>query len=285
MHRFFRVQFLARMSVAAFLAMLVQLSPARAADNPCQHDRECHFWQTQGSGGLQWLVPHSPFRIAGNIYFVGSKNLGSYLITTPKGNILINPSFDANVPMIKQSIEKLGFKYADTKILLISHAHSDHNAGAARIIRETGARYEVMAPDVATVESGGRQDFHYGNKPGALYAKAKGDGLGAAAGAGAGHARGLRFRVGLVAVGEHHLVSGLGEQLAHRAADIARPDHADLQGLAGPRHGMGDRRLDKGAGGDGRVLGKAGRDKAERCGGAQDDKLAAIHAHDVSSTG
>jgi metallo-beta-lactamase class B len=147
---------------------VVRSSPARA-ETACQKEPECAFWLRQASQGTDWLLPFPPFHIIGNVYFVGSKDLGTYLIVTPKGNILINPDFDANVPMIKDSIAKLGFKYADTKILLISHAHSDHNGGAAQVIRETGAKYEVMAPDVPVVESGGKTDFHYGKLPGGLY--------------------------------------------------------------------------------------------------------------------
>lgn len=82
-----------------------------------------------------WTEPFPPFRIAGNLYYVGSKGLASYLITTPQGNILINSDLEANVPMIETSIEKLGFKFHDTKILLISHAHWDHDAGSRRIKR------------------------------------------------------------------------------------------------------------------------------------------------------
>ena len=85
-----------------------------------------------------------PFRIAGNLYYVGSKGLANYLITTPQGNILINSDLEANVPMIKSSIEKLGFKFNDTKILLISHAHWDHDAGSALDKEATGATYMVM---------------------------------------------------------------------------------------------------------------------------------------------
>src|SRR5579864_6824601 len=70
-----------------------------------------------------WTEPFLPFHIAGNLYYVGSRGLANYLITTPQGNILINSDLEANVPMIKSSIEKLGFKFSDTKILLISHAH------------------------------------------------------------------------------------------------------------------------------------------------------------------
>src|ERR1700686_310566 len=91
-----------------------------------------------------WTEPFPPFHIAGNLYYVGSKGLANYLVTTPAGNILINSDTDANVPMIKASIEKLGFKFKDTKILLISHAHWDHDAGSAMIKELTGATYMVM---------------------------------------------------------------------------------------------------------------------------------------------
>jgi len=73
-----------------------------------------------------WTEPFPPFRIVGNLYYVGSKGLANYLVTTPQGNILINSDLEANVPLIQASIEKLGFKFKDTKILLISHAHWDH---------------------------------------------------------------------------------------------------------------------------------------------------------------
>jgi metallo-beta-lactamase class B len=111
-----------------------------------------------------WTTPLAPFHIAGNLYYVGSRDLASYLIVTPKGNILINSSLETSVPMIQKSIEQLGFKYADTKILLISHAHWDHDAGSADVIRQTGAKYMVMEGDVANVESGGATDFAYPDK-------------------------------------------------------------------------------------------------------------------------
>jgi metallo-beta-lactamase class B len=122
-----------------------------------------------------WTEPFPPFRIAGNLYYVGSKGLANYLVTTPQGNILINSDLEANVPLIKASIEKLGFKFADTKILLISHAHWDHDAGSAKIREMTGAKYVVMDADVPVVESGGKADFQYGSNPNFLYAPAKVD--------------------------------------------------------------------------------------------------------------
>ena len=116
-----------------------------------------------------WTEPFPPFRIAGNLYYVGSKGLASYLVTTSQGHILINSDLEANVPMIRASIEQLGFKFTDVKILLISHAHWDHDAGSAMVKRLTGARYMVMEGDVPVVESGGKADFQYGKDPAMLY--------------------------------------------------------------------------------------------------------------------
>ena len=119
-----------------------------------------------------WTTPIKPFRIADGLYYVGSKDLASYLVVTPQGNILINSSLESSPGLIRTSVEQLGFKYADIKILLISHAHWDHDAGSARVIRETGAKYMVMDGDVPVVESGGTTDFAYGDSP---YPKAKVD--------------------------------------------------------------------------------------------------------------
>ena len=122
-----------------------------------------------------WTEPFPAFRIAGNLYYVGSRGLASYLITTADGHILINSDLEANVPMIRTSMESLGFKFSDIKILLISHAHWDHCAASAMIKRLTGAKYVVMAGDVDVVESGGKSDFQYGNDPAAIYPAAKVD--------------------------------------------------------------------------------------------------------------
>lgn len=125
-----------------------------------------------------WTAPIDPFRIAGNLYYVGSKDLASYLIVTPKGNILVNSSLEKSVPLIRTSVEKLGFRFRDTKILLISHAHYDHDAGSAAVKRMTGAQYMVMDDDVPVVESGGKKDFAYGaatGTPGSRYPVAKVD--------------------------------------------------------------------------------------------------------------
>jgi metallo-beta-lactamase class B len=122
-----------------------------------------------------WTEPFEPFKIAGNLYYVGSKGLANYLITTPKGHILINSDLEENVPLIRESVEKLGFRFTDIKILVISHAHWDHDAGSETIKKLTGAKYLVMDADVPVVESGGRTDFQYGSDPGTLYKPAKVD--------------------------------------------------------------------------------------------------------------
>src|SRR5437870_940833 len=76
----------------------------------------------------QWTEPFPPHKVIGTVYYVGSRGLASYIISTPQGLILINSSLEASVPLIRESIEKLGFHFNDVKILLISHAHWDHCA-------------------------------------------------------------------------------------------------------------------------------------------------------------
>jgi len=120
----------------------------------------------------EWTTPFPPFHIAGNLYYVGSVDLASYLVVTPRGLILINSNLASSPPLIRKSVETLGFKWSDIKILLISHAHYDHCAGSAEIVKETGAKYEVMDADVSVVKSGGRTDFQYGSDASTRYAPA-----------------------------------------------------------------------------------------------------------------
>ena len=106
-----------------------------------------------------WITPIAPFRIADNLYYVGSQDLASYLVVTTKGNILINANLASSPPQIRTSVEKLGFRWKDTKILLNSQAHDDHMGGAAEVIRATHAKNLVMDGDVSVVETGARTDF------------------------------------------------------------------------------------------------------------------------------
>ena len=126
-------------------------------------------------GPADWREPFPAYRVIGNVYYVGSRGLASYLITTPAGHILINSNLTTSVPLIRESIEKLGFHFSDVKILLISHAHFDHDAGSAELKKLTGAKYMLMDGDVSVVESGGKSDFQYGNDPALLYPAVKVD--------------------------------------------------------------------------------------------------------------
>ena len=104
-------------------------------------------------GNPDWHAKFPAFQIAGNLYYVGTADLAVYLIHTTRGNILINSDFKQDLPLIKKSIEELGFKYNDTKIILISHAHGDHDEGTGVIKSETGAKLMVMDADVAAEQS------------------------------------------------------------------------------------------------------------------------------------
>ncbi len=128
----------------------------------------------QAEAHPEWTTPIAPFRIADNLYYVGSRDLAAYLVVTPAGDVLINSNLESSPPQIRRSVEQLGFRFSDVKVLLISHAHFDHAAGSAEIKRMTGARYMVMDDDVPVVESGGAKDFAYG-RSGTRYPAAKVD--------------------------------------------------------------------------------------------------------------
>src|SRR5262245_45590392 len=101
-----------------------------------------------------------PHKIIGNIYYVGTKTLSSFLIVTPQGNVLINSTYEKNVPTIEKSIEQLGFKLSDVKILLGTHAHADHQEGDALVKQKTSAKVMVMAEDVPAlsgIKPGGKE--------------------------------------------------------------------------------------------------------------------------------
>ena len=112
----------------------------------------------------QDLRPLEPFRIVGNVYYVGSDDVTSYLFVTPKGNILLDSGPKEMVPLVKRNIEKLGFKLSDVKIILNSHAHYDHAAGIADIRRMTGARFLASKGDSPLLERGGKDDPQFGNR-------------------------------------------------------------------------------------------------------------------------
>jgi len=94
-----------------------------------------------------------PHKIIGNIYYVGTKTLSSFLIVTPQGNILIDSTYERNVPVIQKSVSDLGFKFSDIKILLGNHAHGDHQEGDAKVKELTGAQVVAMAEDADTLKA------------------------------------------------------------------------------------------------------------------------------------
>lgn len=124
----------------------------------------------------EWSDPCEPFRIAGNLYYVGTYDLSSYLLATPKGHILINTGLAESVPMIKKNMEQLGFKMSDIKILLTTQAHYDHVAGMADIKKRTGAKMWVDEKDAQVLEDGGNSDYYMGGK-GPLFLPVKADKL------------------------------------------------------------------------------------------------------------
>jgi metallo-beta-lactamase class B len=123
----------------------------------------------------EWTRPFEPFRILGNIYWVGSYDLSTYLITTPQGHILINTGVGDTARQIAASMEKLGFKIADVKILTATHGHYDHVAGMADLKRMSSAALVVSEPEKTLLESGGKADFRFGETPGAQFPPVKVD--------------------------------------------------------------------------------------------------------------
>ena len=116
-----------------------------------------------------WVKPFPPFKMIGNVYWVGSFDLSTYLITTPQGHILINTGVGDTAKQIKASVETLGFKMSDVKILAATHGHFDHVAGLAELKRMTGASVVVSEPEKALLESGGKADFRFGDSPSARF--------------------------------------------------------------------------------------------------------------------
>lgn len=111
----------------------------------------------------EWNQPVKPFRIIGNIYYVGASEVSSFLITTPKGHILLDSGFAETVPLIADGIKRLGFKIEDVKILINSHAHYDHAAGLAQLKRLTAAQLMLSEADAALAANGGKGDFQWGD--------------------------------------------------------------------------------------------------------------------------
>ena len=113
-------------------------------------------------GNAEWSKEYPPFRVAGNLYYVGTYDLACYLITTPDGHILINTGLAGSFDLIKASVEALGFKFSDIRILLTTQAHFDHTGALAAIKKATGASMMVDEKDVPVMEDGGLSDYAFG---------------------------------------------------------------------------------------------------------------------------
>jgi metallo-beta-lactamase class B len=124
-----------------------------------------------------WRAPVPPEHLVGNIYYVGAIGVSSYLITTPEGHLLLDTGFDDTVPIIQKSVEQLGFRLTDIKIILSSHAHVDHVGGHAQMKKLTGAQIYASAADARTLESGGLDDFIQWPKETIRYEPVKADHL------------------------------------------------------------------------------------------------------------
>jgi metallo-beta-lactamase class B len=135
--------------LALLIASLYNLADAQKINEP-------------PNGNPQWSQPYTPFRIVGNLYYVGTYDLACYLIVTPHGNILINTGLAASASLISDNIKTLGFKLSDTRILLTTQAHYDHVGALAAIKKQTGAKLMADDKDAAALEDGGSSDYELG---------------------------------------------------------------------------------------------------------------------------
>src|ERR1700733_6313475 len=129
----------------ALLLALVPASPAFGQNRNVPKETLAPVltpWEITPTAGDNDAFP--AYKVISNVYYVGTQDYASFLVTSPGGHILINPDFEDSVDLIKVSVEKLGFRFGDIKIILISHAHGDHAAGAAKAKEMTGAQYMVM---------------------------------------------------------------------------------------------------------------------------------------------
>src|ERR1043166_3885795 len=156
-----------RYAAAAVLFLTLGAAPlsAQAPDHPSvtvhgqKYTPQSILTRNMGTDADQ-TTAFPPHKIIGNIYYVGTRTLSSFLVVTPQGNILIDSTYERNVPTIEKSVQQLGFKFSDIKILLGSHAHGDHPQGDALVKQMTGAKVIVMAadvPELKTIKPGGKE--------------------------------------------------------------------------------------------------------------------------------
>src|SRR3954454_23399573 len=118
-------------------------------------------WACAAADSPEWRQPFAAHRVVGNIYYVGTYDLASFLIVTPAGNVLINGGLADSVPLMRKSVADLGFQWKDVRWMLTTQAHYDHVAAFAELQRTTGARVLATGPDAVLLEGGGKSDFHF----------------------------------------------------------------------------------------------------------------------------
>jgi metallo-beta-lactamase class B len=163
--------------IALCFAAWCSLLPLHAAETSADDAKNKAENEAMRKEWDQWNTPFKPFRIIGNIYYVGPSGISSFLITTPSGNILIDTGFEMTVPRIRDSVKQLGFQLADIKIILNSHAHLDHCGGDALMKQLTGAQIEMSEADAAMLAAGGTNDFTPYSRDMIRYPPAKADRL------------------------------------------------------------------------------------------------------------
>ncbi len=118
-------------------------------------------WAQYAPANAEWNRPVEPFRIVGNVYYVGAAGVSSFLITTPSGHILLDTGYAETVPQIEANVKKLGYRVEDIRLLLASHAHADHAGGMAAVKTLTKARLIVHPAELAPFARGGKGDFAF----------------------------------------------------------------------------------------------------------------------------
>jgi len=179
--RFFGHNFRFILSVACLSALAGMGFAARAAaqDAPIANNTNAFSAEdiAMKKEWDKWNAPVKPFRLMGNIYYVGVAGISSFLITTSEGNILLDTGFEMTVPRIRDGVTKLGFRLEDIKIILNTHAHLDHAGGHALMRKLTGAKILMSEADAALLASGGTGDFTPYSDNMKSYTPVKADGL------------------------------------------------------------------------------------------------------------
>lgn len=116
----------------------------------------------RAAGQSSWTQKVEPYRVVGNIYYVGTMDLSSFLVTSPEGHVLIDSGVAQNAPLILDSIRSAGFDPKDVKVMLTTQAHYDHVAAFAALKTATGARVMASAADAQLLEDGGKSDYLFG---------------------------------------------------------------------------------------------------------------------------